>query len=187
MLNRTVAFVAFVAALAFVVPAMRSAPDAPKPAGEFASTTIDLGVVVSDINRSAKFYTEALGFKEVKGFSAPGDFLVSTGLTNGAPLKIRVFVLGDGDAATKIKLMEVPEVISRRSDNAYIHSQLGFRYLTIFVSNTNAALARLQKTGDRPIGRGGAVPLPKGFPEGVFLTCVRDPDGNIIELIGPKK
>lgn len=186
MLNRTVIFVAFVGALAFVVPTMRSAPDAPKPAGEFASTTIDLGVVVSDINRSAKFYTEALGFKEVKGFSAPGDFLVNTGLTNGAPLNIRVFVLGDGDAATKIKLMAVPEVISRRSDNGYIHSQLGFRYLTIFVTNTNAALTRLQKAGATPMGR-GAMPLPKGFPEGIFLTCVRDPDGNIIELVGPKK
>jgi predicted enzyme related to lactoylglutathione lyase len=24
-------------------------------------------------------------------------------------------------------------------------------------------------------------------PGGLFLTCVRDPDGNIVELVGPKK
>ena len=34
----------------------------------FSTATIDLGVVVTDIEKSVKFYTEALGFKEVPGF-----------------------------------------------------------------------------------------------------------------------
>ena len=47
----------------------------------FASATIDLGVVVTDIEKAAKFYTEAIGFKELKGFDVPADFAADAGLT----------------------------------------------------------------------------------------------------------
>ena len=40
----------------------RSRSDSSKP--EFARTTIDLGMVVSDVDKAAKFYTEAIGFTE---------------------------------------------------------------------------------------------------------------------------
>ena len=154
--------------------------------GEFARSTIDLGVVVSDVEKAVKFYTEAIGFTEVKGFSVPGRFCADSGLTDGAPLKIRVLVLGEEESATKLKLMELPEVKSKQSNNKFIHSQLGFSYITVFVNDTAAALKRLEKAGATPLAK-GPVPLPKGLPEGVFLTLVRDPDGNLVELVGPKK
>lgn len=153
---------------------------------EFSSTTIDLGMVVSDVEKSVKFYTDAVGFTEVKGFSVPGDFAAEAGLTDGQPLKIRVLVLGEGDKATKLKLMEVPGAKVKKSDNDFIHSQYGYRYTTIWVADMNRALARLKKAGVPPLAK-GPVPLPKGLPEGVFLTCVKDPDGNTVELVGPRK
>jgi lactoylglutathione lyase len=154
--------------------------------GEFTSTTIDLGVVVGDVEKSVKFYTEAIGFKEVKGFDVPGDYSKTVGLTDGKPLKVRVLVLGDGDNATKLKLIEFPGGKSKKNDSEFIDSEFGFRYLTIFVGDTSAALKRLEKINVKPIAK-GTQPLPKGFPEGVFLTIVRDPDGNLIELVGPTK
>ena len=36
----------------------------------FSNPSIDLGIVVKDIEKSAKFYTEAMGMTEVKGFSS---------------------------------------------------------------------------------------------------------------------
>lgn len=153
---------------------------------EFARKTIDLGVVVSDVEKSAKFYTDVLGFTEIEGFSVPADFCKSAGLTDGKKLDIRVFVLGEGKDATRIKLMEVPGGKSKSSDNSSIHAQLGFSYLTLFVNDTNAALARLKKADVKPQAD-GPVALPEGFPEGVFLTLVADPDGNLIELVGPKQ
>jgi catechol 2,3-dioxygenase-like lactoylglutathione lyase family enzyme len=63
---------------------------------------------------------------------------------------------------------------------------LGFSYLTIVVNDTNAALARLKKAGVKPIAK-TPVELPKNLAPGVFLTVVRDPDGNLVELVGPKK
>jgi lactoylglutathione lyase len=154
--------------------------------GEFSSTTIDLGVVVSDVEKSVKFYTEAIGFKEVKGFDVPGDYAKTVGLTDGKPLKVRVLILGEGDTATKLKLIEFPGGRSKKNDSEFIDSEFGFRYLTIYVSDMSAAAKRLEKTNTKPIAK-GTQPLPKGFPEGVFLAIVRDPDGNLVELVGPKK
>ena len=153
---------------------------------EFAKTTIDLGVVVSDIEKSAAFYKEAIGFTEIDGFQVSADFATDSGLTENHALSIRVFTLGEGESATKLKLMQLPGVDSAKSKSDTIHSQLGFSYITIFVNDTTAAMERLSKNGVKPLAK-GPVPLPKGFPEGIFLTLVKDPDGNFVELVGPRK
>ncbi|MGY8766877.1 MAG: VOC family protein [Pirellulales bacterium] len=154
---------------------------------EFVSATVDMGIVVKDVEKSIKFYTEALGFTEIDGFSVPGGFCKDAGLTDGQPVDIRVVVLDkDDEKSTKIKLMQLPGVKSKKTDNTHIHSQLGFSYLTIYVQDTNAAIARLTKAKAKPIAK-GPVGLPDPLPSGVFLTVVRDPDGNLIELVGPKK
>jgi catechol 2,3-dioxygenase-like lactoylglutathione lyase family enzyme len=80
--------------------------------------------------------------------------------------------------------MEVPGVRSKKSDNTFIHSQLGYSYITIRIKDTEAAVQRLKKAGVKPEGKGPAA-LPKSLGEGVFLTVVKDPDGNIVELVGP--
>ena len=46
-------------------------------------------------------------------------------------------------------------------------------------------MARLEKAGVKPLAK-GPVALRSPLPEGVFLSVVRDPDGNLVELVGPK-
>lgn len=156
-------------------------------ASAFASEVIDQGFVVSDLKKAIHFYTEAIGFKEIKGFTVPADWTKKVGLTDGKTLDIHVLVLGDGKNATKLKLMEIPGAEIKKSKNKYITSQLGMRYLTIQVTNMEEAMARLKKAGVKPRTQGDMSALPDGFPKGVYLTLVRDPDGNMIELVGPKK
>lgn len=151
----------------------------------FSRTTIDLGVVVSDLDKAAKFYTDVVGFTEVPGFTVDAKFCKTAGLTDNKALNIRVFKLGEDETATRLKLMELPETKPQKQGNDHIHSTLGFSYLTIFVSDLDAALERCEKAGVKPVTEGDAVPLPGGGPGS--LTLVRDPDGNFIELIGPKK
>ena len=177
---RTVLSVAVLCGAIVTVSANRTAA----PPG-FTRTTIDIGVHVSDIEAAADFYANVIGFTEVDGFVAPADLSTAAGLTDGQPLTVRVFVLGEGESATQLKLMEIPDVETKESDNAYVHSQLGFRYLTIFIDDTNAALERLQAAGREPVADGPV--LIGEDPSGDYLTVVRDPDGNLIELIGPKK
>src|SRR5689334_16329624 len=78
--------------------------------GEFSSATIDLGVVTTDVAKSVKFYTEAIGFKELKGFSVGAEYAKEVGLTDGHRLDIHVLALGDEPTATKLKLMSLPGV-----------------------------------------------------------------------------
>ena len=186
MLKRIPLYLVGILALALTVCLALPPGDAAAADAEFARTTIDLGVVVSDVQNAVDFYTKAVGFQEVEGFTAPADLAGDSGLTDHQPLKIRVLVLGKDETATKLKLMEVPGVQIKKAESQFIHSQFGFRYLTIIVSDTTAALARLQKAGVKPLAK-GPVPLPASIAEGVFLTVVRDPDGNIVELVGPKK
>ena len=147
--------------------------------GGFARTTIDLGVVVGDVDKSAKFYTDALGFTEVSGFDVSAEMSRDSGLADGHAFHVRVFVLGKGPTATRIKLMEFPKAPGKKVDNRFVHSSLGFSYLTIFVTDTQAALERLDKAGIKPV-------KPKPYPLGggnKYLTLVKDPDGNIVELV----
>jgi catechol 2,3-dioxygenase-like lactoylglutathione lyase family enzyme len=152
----------------------------------FPRTTIDLGTVVSDVEKSVRFYVDGIGFRELPGFELPADAATAAGLTDGKPLSVRVLVLSEGDTATKLKLMSVAGTAPRAGDNEFIHSHTGFRYLTIVVDDTNAALARLAKIGVKPLAK-SPIAIPETIAKGLFLTCVRDPDGNIVELIAPKK
>jgi catechol 2,3-dioxygenase-like lactoylglutathione lyase family enzyme len=147
---------------------------------EFASPTIDLGIVVSDLEKSLAFYTEAVGFTRTGEFTAGKDLTRDSGLSAGEELVIQTLTLGKGPGATTIKLMQ-PKDSPKETDQTYITSSLGFSYLTIRVTSTKTALARLKKAGVKVLAKGPAM-LPGNK---VALTVVKDPDGNFVELVGP--
>jgi catechol 2,3-dioxygenase-like lactoylglutathione lyase family enzyme len=150
--------------------------------GEFSKPVIDLGMVVKDANRSAAFLTNAIGFKEVKGFAVTSELGRKIGLIDGHPVDVRVFLLEETELATRIKVLSFSQAPGKPADQAFVHSTLGFRYLTIYVKDMNRALERLKQArvallGETPVDLGG----------GNFLVAVKDPDGNFIELIGPRR
>jgi len=155
---------------------------AAEPAGEFSKPIIDVGIVVKDADRSARFLTNAIGFKEVQGFPVTAELGKKIGLIDSHATTVRVFVLEEVDQATRIKLLSFPQAAGKQPDQAYIHSTLGIRYLTLYVKDMNRALERLKKAevkllGETPVELGG----------GTWLVAVKDPDGNFIELIGTKR
>jgi len=152
------------------------------PANSFSKPTIDIGIVARDVEKSAKFYTETIGLKEIEGFSAPAELGKKIGLVDSHPINVRVFVTDEIEGATRIKLMSFPDAMGKLPDRSYIHSTIGINYLTLFVDDMDQALARLKKAeakllGETPVSLGGKTQL----------VVVRDPDGNFIELIGPTK
>ena len=175
MKNRIILLIAAVA-LAGVL-ALSAAEEQPDKA-QFSQTTIDLGVVVSDIEKAVRFYTQALGFTKVGEFDVSEQLAGDTGLTDSKPFKVQIFALGDEPSATKLKIMAIPG--SKAVGNQYIGSSLGFRYLTVFVSDMDKALDRLKQNGVSP------VKPPYRLGGDSHLALVKDPDGNTIELIGPR-
>jgi predicted enzyme related to lactoylglutathione lyase len=75
-----------------------------------------------------------------------------------------------------------PDAPGKQADQAYIYSTLGIRYLTLYVKDLNRALERVKKAGITPLGE-----TPVEIGNGTWLLAVKDPDGNFIELIGPRR
>ena len=147
----------------------------------FSKNTFDLGVVVSDLDKAAKFYSDVVGMTEVKGFTAPAEVATRFGLTNNKAVVVRRFVMADMKNAPSLKLMAFPDAPPEKPDQKFIHSTLGFSYLTLFVNDMDAAVARAKKAG---VKFEGETPAKVGGPN--FLAVIKDPDGNFIELIGPR-
>ena len=157
---------------------------AQEEAPTFANASADIGIVVKDLEKSAIFYTETLGMTEVKGFSVPAEKATDIGLTDNQPATIRVFVL-DKEAEgpkTKFKLMSFPEAPGKMQDQKFIHSSIGVSYLTLLVTDMTKSVAKLKEAKVELLGK-----TPSDLGGGNFITVFRDPDGNFIELIGPKK
>ncbi|QEG20473.1 VOC family protein [Mariniblastus fucicola] len=148
---------------------------------EFTKPTIDIGCVVSDIDASVKFYTEAIGFEQTSEFKVGAEYANKVGLTDNKPLDVKVLTLGTGAGATQLKLMQV-DGESAKAAHDHIHTTLGYSYLTIYVKSTEAAMKRLKDAGVETVAES---PLPIEGAEQITLTLIRDPDGNIIELISP--
>lgn len=145
----------------------------------FSDVTMDLGVVVSDLDASIAFYTKVVGLQKTGGFTVDEQFCRTAGLTDGHPLTITILTPNGDTAGTNLKLMEIPDVESRPADNTYIHSQLGFSYLTFFVNDIDAFLERAEEyeaelASEELVSLGGQK----------RLSLVRDPDGNLVEVIG---
>jgi len=152
-----------------------------KPA-KFAKGIVDIGIVAEDLERTVKFYTEAVGLKEIKGFEASAQKATQFGLTDNQPAKVRVFVLGDSHDSARLKIMAFPKRPGAKPDQRFIHSTIGISYLTLRVSDMDDALARLKKAKVKTLGK-----TPVSLGGKMRITVFHDPDGNFVELIGPVK
>jgi len=153
---------------------------------DFANQTVDFGIVVTDINQSLAFYTGAVGLKEAGGFDVSAEMGGKAGLSDHKPFHVHVLKTTDADDATSVKLMQFPGTSSAKPDNTFIHSTVGIRYLTFYVADMDAALRRAAKAGVKPIAQ-GPYRLPNGSGGDTYLSVLRDPDGNMIEFVGPRK
>jgi catechol 2,3-dioxygenase-like lactoylglutathione lyase family enzyme len=149
---------------------------------EFSKPVIDVGMVVKDSERTAQFLTNVVGFKEARGFSVNAEVSRKIGLVDGYPAEVRVFMLEGTEPATRIKVLSFPKTPGKQGDQAFIHSTLGFRYLTLYVTDMNQIVARLKKAGVPTLGE-----TPMEMSAGTWLVAIKDPDGNFIEFVGPRK
>ena len=170
------------AALLLTIGLPALAPLATAAEGEFSKPVIDIGMVVKDSERTAQFLTNVVGFKEVRGFSVNAEVARKTGLIDGYPAEVRVFMLEGTEPATRIKVLSFPKAQGKQAEQAFIHSTLGFRYLTLYVKDMNQVLERLKKAGVPTLGE---TPMEMGT--GTWLVAIKDPDGNFIEFVGPRK
>lgn len=147
--------------------------------GGFSSDTISVGVVVSNLDRSLRFYTNVIGMKKTGEFTVDAAGGKRTGLTGGVPVTISVLRLGDGKNATDWKLMSFGRPAPHPAPQ-HLQDGVGMQYITLNVKSLKPFLQRLK---DNQVPLLGETPIPIGGNN--HFVLVRDPDGVFVELIGP--
>jgi len=129
---------------------------------ELAKPGVDLGIVISDSERSLEFYCGLLGLEHVADMPMP--------IAGGGTMH-RVQC---GDTLLKlVKLTETPPP----GVGGGIPGALGFRYLTLGISNLDEVAAAVT-SADVPV----VVPVTE-IRAGVRILMIEDPDGNWVEFV----
>lgn len=165
-------------------PAEQTPATPGKPRG-FGRMVLDIGIVASDVDKSIAWY-KALGFKEGLTIDVGEEDARDSGFSDGRPLRVRTMSLGEGPDSTNLKFLEFKDLALERSPGPYIHSALGVRYITIAVDDIGVALAKAAEHGIKPIEK-GPIQGRSGFGKGFWLALLKDPDGNIVEMVSIKK
>ena len=123
-----------------------------------AKDSLDLGILVSDINAGLEFYRDILGL----------EYVGETPVWFGTMYRLR---FGSSD----FKLVK-PNTIPPKGPTG-LESQLGFRYVTFVIHDLAGLCKELENKGIEFL-------LPqKEFRPGVNIAMVKDPDGNVVEFV----
>jgi len=129
---------------------------------KLAKSAIDLGIVISDSDKSLAFYRDLLGFNH------EGDIPMPAGG------KGTMHRLNCGD--TLVKLVKYDDVPSGDGKGG-ITGATGYRYFTMIVSNLEEIMEQCIEAGVKV-----AIAVTEVRP-GVTIAMVEDPDGNWVEFV----
>ena len=168
------------AAITLIFIAMSlTAQMAPAPE-EFSNPTIQVGVVVSDLDKAVDFYTGVIGMTQTGAFSVEGDKAKELGLSDGRQLDVKILKLENSDQANEWKLMSFGKKANHPKQN-YIHDDTGIQYITIFVKDIKPFIKRVDKNNIEILSK-----KPSNLDGGRKFILIQDPDGTFIEIIGEK-
>ena len=136
---------------------------------ETTQTSVDIGLTTRNIEAMREFYIDILGLEEVAVREIPGDFVTQAGFGTG---DLRLHALKFGDILIKLlEWKDAPPAADSVADKL-----AGFRYLTFWVKDMEAAVEHLKAANVELVCKILArVPERK-------LVFFKDPDGNLIEL-----
>ena len=129
---------------------------------QLAKSGVDLGIVIGDSESSLAFYCGLLGLEHVADMPMP----IGGG---GTMHRVRC-------GESLLKLVRFDSIPPAATGNG-IAGALGFRYLTLVVSNLDEIHETLT-AADVPV----AIPVTE-VREGVRILIVEDPDGNWVEFV----
>lgn len=147
----------------------------PNPDAVPVHYVMHVGICVSDLERSIRFYRDALGFQDMGRLEIDGE---PTATMVGIPdLELRaIYLERDG---FRIELLHYPSPGTVGSDAPRPMNQLGLTHFAVRVTNLDEAI-------DRVVAHGGKVMEGTRIRNDDFdadLLYVTDPDGVRLELV----
>lgn len=141
-----------------------------------------IGITVSDLEESIKFYEALTGEKIANKDQIGGKRMAQTQGLDDTLIKYANLHLGN----VNIDILEYVEPISKKAN--YSNEQISAMHLCFEVEDIESAVKRLKEIGVEPDGKpiffSEEDGLTSGFGTGVVYFT--DPDGTNLELIAPK-
>jgi len=134
-----------------------------------------IGICVSELERSLRFYRDALEFRELSRLAMEGAGPERLLGLPGGKLEA-IYLERDG---TRIELLHYPVAGHQRGESPCPMNRLGFTHLSLRVENLDAVIAAAEKMG-------GAVLTDTRIDNEAwqsYAVFVTDPDGLRIELV----
>jgi catechol 2,3-dioxygenase-like lactoylglutathione lyase family enzyme len=135
-----------------------------------------LGVCVSDLDRSVRFYCEALGFEKAESHVIGSEFAA---LMDFADVEVTSQFVRRG--STAIELLCFAEPVAFGDGERRAVNQLGLTHLSFRVRDVAATVGRVVDLGGALVESSRTV-IDLGGTELEFVYCT-DPDGVRIELM----
>ena len=133
-----------------------------------------IGLVVSDIKASEKFYTEIVGMVPAGQFSLDEQWSKEAGAANNKPFSVKMFKMKDQPSATILKLAYFDKTAKGKQTKG-IDVNAGVNYLTFSYKELAPVINRINSAGIEIVG--------DVERDGYWIIFIRDPDGIFIELI----
>ena len=141
-----------------------------------------INIVVSDLERSVRFYTELLGFKESKRAHLEGEWIESIVGLKGVVADV-VFILAPlGEPRIELICYKTPKGESI-PQNSFANT-VGIRHIALRVDDIHAAAEELRNGGVKMLGEPVIVPEEVVTHDaGHKMLCYfHDPDGVLLEI-----
>jgi lactoylglutathione lyase len=139
------------------------------------ATFSHVGLCVSDLERSVRFYCDGLGFEPGEGYDLAGDF--GRAAEVDGELSMSNLMIRRGGLTIELLTFETPSVTGAPSHS---RNQLGLTHLSFSVDDIAALTARLVECGGTVLESTRVVATEPQAIEVVFLA---DPDGARVELM----
>jgi len=139
-----------------------------------------VGITVKEMNRSLKFYTEALGFKKISDTEYNGESFEKLQGIFGLNMRVVRLQLGD----EFIDLTDYLTTGGRSIPEDAKSNDLSFQHIAIVVSDMDRAFEQVKKFNVEFVSTSPQT-LPKSIPaaEGIKAFYFHDPDKHNLELI----
>ena len=135
--------------------------------------SIDVGIVVKDLEVAEKFYGGALGLPVVREVEIAEEKARQAGCASGG-FRFKAFQAGE------VQLKVVQADADPPAGGGAIDESTGYRYLTFTVESVQEARDALAAAGAKLMGE-----ITEVVP-GRFIIFFQDPDGNMLECVGPR-
>jgi catechol 2,3-dioxygenase-like lactoylglutathione lyase family enzyme len=135
-----------------------------------------LGICVSDLDRSLRFYCDGLGFEVGDRYDLSTAQIpdIHKGLEVEAPVHVTSQMVVNGQM--KVELIHYPSRAPQGTPSPS-RGQLGLTHLSFTVKDVDASAARL-------VEHGGTLLEHTRANVGIEIVFLTDPDGTRIELMG---